>query len=146
MNELLQDGRYTLVYGNGEYRTLRVKTARKGGLAGKVILSYKNGSTYEGIAFLLPGNAVKFWSRFIYANTHAPERLTRIEAAVRRIVENPTAAQMAYAMRENACARCGKALTVPASIHKGLGPECARKRVTRQDNEAVFEAMREQAS
>lgn len=25
------------------------------------------------------------------------------------------------------CARCGRLLTVPASVHAGLGPECARR-------------------
>lgn len=27
----------------------------------------------------------------------------------------------------NRCARCGRLLTVPSSVHAGLGPECARR-------------------
>jgi hypothetical protein len=42
-------------------------------------------------------------------------------------------------MRENACYRCGRTLTVPASVHRGLGPECARKgHWTKQDNQQVY--------
>lgn len=34
---------------------------------------------------------------------------------------------LAYALESGNCYRCGRKLTVPASIHAGLGPVCARK-------------------
>lgn len=34
---------------------------------------------------------------------------------------------MAYALESNHCYRCGKLLTVPASINAGLGPDCASR-------------------
>jgi hypothetical protein len=33
----------------------------------------------------------------------------------------------AYAIESNRCWRCNRTLTVPNSIHRGLGPECAKK-------------------
>lgn len=33
----------------------------------------------------------------------------------------------AYAIEANRCWRCNRTLTVPASIHRGLGPECAKR-------------------
>jgi len=34
---------------------------------------------------------------------------------------------LAYALESSNCWRCGRTLTVPASIHSGLGPDCAAK-------------------
>lgn len=42
-------------------------------------------------------------------------------------VEGHKAARLAYAMESGRCARCGRMLTVPVSLHAGLGPECLRK-------------------
>jgi hypothetical protein len=36
-------------------------------------------------------------------------------------------AQHAYALDSSRCARCNRVLTVPASLYRGLGPECAKK-------------------
>lgn len=36
-------------------------------------------------------------------------------------------AREAYALESGCCARCNRLLTVPASIYRGLGPECAKK-------------------
>ena len=33
----------------------------------------------------------------------------------------------AYALASGQCMRCGHKLTVPASLHRGLGPECAKR-------------------
>ena len=33
----------------------------------------------------------------------------------------------AYAIGSGKCACCGRTLTVPASVHRGLGPDCAKK-------------------
>jgi hypothetical protein len=34
---------------------------------------------------------------------------------------------LAYSLQSSNCWRCGRTLTVPASIHSGLGPDCAEK-------------------
>jgi hypothetical protein len=45
--------------------------------------------------------------------------LTRVNAG--------SEAASAVFVPSNRCARCGRLLTVPASVHAGLGPECARR-------------------
>lgn len=133
------DGRYSIIYSSGQYRTLRIRTPKSGDLAGKRILSYKEGHSYHGFGFLCVNGTVAFWKRFRQENQLTPERLPRIQHAVDRILEDPQAAGLAYAMKENRCCRCGKELTVPASIHKGLGPDCAGKgHWTKADQKAVY--------
>ncbi len=143
--ENLNAGRYTVLYPNGDYRTLRVKDG-KGKYEGQKLLSYRVakgtgdfGGSWICFGTLNPDGSVRFWFRFRQDNS--AERLDRISKAVRRIVEAPAVAGLAYAMKENCCYRCGHELTVPASIHAGMGPECARKgRWTRPDQVAVYEA------
>lgn len=138
---MLNSGMYSLVYHNGEYRTIKVKDGRIGGaLEGKTILSIKDGADFVGVAFMDAKNNVRFWRKFREQNP--PERLARILRAVHTILAEPRAAQLAYAMKEGRCARCGKELTVPASIHNGLGPECAKRSWTKKDNQLVFSAKR----
>lgn len=138
---MIQDGRYTVVYPDGQYRTVRVKTVTNGPLAGKAILSLKDGNEYSACGFLTDNDKVQFWKRFRYSNP--PERLPRIQKAIDRIAVDPDGAGMAFALKENCCFRCGRELTVPASIHRGLGPECAKKRVTKKDNQAAYEWAKE---
>lgn len=140
----ITDGRYTLVYPDGQYRTLRLRTNKKGKFQGSVVLSIKVGHQFEGVGFLKPNNEVYFWRRFRESNP--PERQQRIQAAVNRVAQDPDAAGLAYAMKENCCYRCGRDLTVPASIHKGMGPECARKTWTRQDQKNAYKWRAGQAA
>lgn len=141
----LENGRYTIVYSDGQYRTIRVSAWRK-----KTILGLPTGKgegdsdfKWTGIAFLNEGNVVQFWRKFEAGNP--PEKLARIRRAIEVIASEPRKAQLAYALKEQNCARCGRRLTVPASIANGLGPECAGKtRWTKDDNQLAFE--KEQAS
>lgn len=136
---MLNDGRYTLVYPDGQYRTLQVKTPKQHSkLASRQILSIKEGRHFNGAGFLTPAGKINFWQRV--RSVTPLERLVRIQRAVDRVVADPEAAGLAYAMKENRCYRCGKELTVPASIHKGMGPECAKKNWTRKDQQAAYQA------
>ena len=57
-------------------------------------------------------------------------RLALNVASTRLILGQPTKSaesREAYALLSSRCARCNRTLTVPASIHRGLGPECAQK-------------------
>jgi hypothetical protein len=137
---MLEAGRYTIIYKGGDYRTLQVKEG-KNAFAGKTIVSMKEGNRFTGFGFLVDPNTIKFWRRFSAVNP--PERLKRIQHAIDLIATDPSAAQQAYAMKEGKCARCGRDLTVPASLHRGLGPECANKgRWAKKDNAAVFDWLK----
>src|SRR5271157_2617898 len=126
-NNMIQDGKYTLVYGSGEYRTVAIENITEEGhnFKGKTILSRKSGQRYEGIAFLSSDNRVMLWKRF--RAEFDQKRIEALQNAVNRIARNPQEAGMAYAIHEGRCCRCGRELTVPASIHAGMGPDCAEK-------------------
>lgn len=129
---MLQDGFYTIVYVKAQtHRTLKIETIKQGGLAGRTVISYlvgpDNESDYKGFGFIDPQTGVvTFWQKF--RAQESAERLVRILAAVKTIVGNPTEAGINYALKSSKCCRCGRTLTVPASIHNGMGPECAKRR------------------
>ena len=51
---VLEDGIYSVVYRSGEHRTIHVKTPEVGKpLAGKRILSYRQGDDWVGFGFLV---------------------------------------------------------------------------------------------
>jgi hypothetical protein len=124
---LIEDGRYTIEFAGGDYRTLRVHTNTTQGSTffGKRVVSFlsgpDNGSDYTGCAFLGDDGKAHLWKRF-----HDDGRL----AEAVRVLEDPAKAAalgLAYALKSNNCWKCGRELTVPASITRGLGPICADK-------------------
>lgn len=119
------EGTFTLVGDSGNYRTLRIKTAGpNSNLAGKRIASFLSGpdneSSYSGFAFVNDDGSFKVWKRF--ADNQS------LTSALRALLTGDMeAAGMAYALESGNCYRCGRKLTVPASINRGLGPDCAGK-------------------
>lgn len=118
------DGRYTVVWDNN-YKTIRVQTQDVFAtfMPGRVVLSFLSGPNndrdYTSFAHVDERGNVRIWSKH-QANATLRE-------AVKFLVGNPKAASQAYAIESNACSRCNRTLTVPASLHAGLGPECAKK-------------------
>ena len=121
---MINDGTYTVVYNSGEYRTLRVKDWND-----KTIIGYLSGQDNENdftyVGFLTESNTVNFWKKI--GLTKSLKWLQRFERAVQIIAGNPSEAGLAYALKSSRCYRCNRKLTVPASIHQGLGPDCATK-------------------
>lgn len=119
----LLDGYFTLEYADGRpHRTLRIETPDKGSLAGKTILSYlagpNNTDDYVSFAFVdVERRRVNLWKRF--SGNH-----DLLEAA-QILLGDPRKAGLAYALESNRCFRCNRTLTVPASVHRGLGPICS---------------------
>ncbi|MBI4029115.1 MAG: hypothetical protein HY376_02010 [Candidatus Blackburnbacteria bacterium] len=117
----VEDGTYTIQL-PGEYRTLNVDTPTKGNFAGRTILSYlagpDNETDFVGFAFV-EGRELRVWRR--YADALA----LREAAQVLLGTSDLTALGEAYAMRSGRCYRCGRKLTVPISLHRGMGPICA---------------------
>lgn len=114
------DGIYTIAYPGGSHRTLRVKTLVKGSLADKTIIEYLHGrdndNDYTGFAFL-DGKVIRMWRRF----ADSPDLLE----AAKVLVKDPETAGLLYAEQSGRCYRCNRTLTVPTSLHRGLGPVCA---------------------
>lgn len=119
------DGRYTVAW-DEHYKTLRVQTQDEFAdfMPGVVILKYLSGSNndHDYTSF---GNVdartgeVRIWRK------HQDNLVLR--EAVKVLLGDPKAASQAYAIESDSCSRCGRTLTVPASLHAGLGPECAKK-------------------
>lgn len=140
------DGYYTIVYAGGAYRTMRFKTTKDGPYRGRTTISFKEMGEYIGCGNVNPDGSVYFWRKFAAVTTR--ERMERIRYAVRKVIESPREFQLAFAMKEGNCARCGRKLIVPASIHNGLGPECAKRRSgwRKADNQEAFAGMRTAAT
>jgi hypothetical protein len=124
----VRDGYYTVVFSESSYRTLRVRTqAQDANFApGKQILSFLSGSdnenSYTGFGILNPDKTVTLWRKF--RDTETGKSLL---AATEILTRDPSEAGLEFALRSNRCCRCSRTLTVPASIHQGMGPECATK-------------------
>lgn len=124
----LPQGTFTISFPGGDYRTIEIETVAEGGLAGKTIASYLSGPDNErdfnGFAFVTERGQVALWKK------HAGIDV-RWVAAVNIVLNADAAKQLgfaeAYAERSGRCARCGRKLTVPASLHRGYGPDCAAK-------------------
>lgn len=110
----------------GDYRTIKLTDCpdRMGKPTGTQIASYLNGadneSNYTGFAFVF-GARFAVWAKFKADN--------KLAHALRILLAADRDAQIefghAYAIESGNCSRCGRKLTVPASIHRGLGPKCA---------------------
>jgi hypothetical protein len=122
--KLPASGTFTVVGPKGGRRTLRFKEGANGFFAGKTIVSYLSGSdnerSYTGFANI-DGDFVRVWRKYADA--------IDVLAALAFLAQGPEvwrAAGEAYAIESGSCYRCNRTLTVPASIHRGLGPECAK--------------------
>jgi len=120
-------GTFTVVFDGDDYQTIRLKSPRDGNFAGRVLAEYMSGPDNE-LSFTafgeVVGDEVRVWRRF--ADTPNKGRWVRAVYAVLTGGERD-AAGLRYALASNRCCRCNKTLTVPASIHAGMGPDCASK-------------------
>lgn len=121
IKQVVPNGTYTVVWPDQTYRTLRVSDDfRPDQSEGSQMVSYLSGSDNErdftGFAFI-SGDRVGIWGKYrddsVLANS------------LRMLFEDPAEAGYAYAVASGRCYRCGRTLTVPASLTRGLGPVCA---------------------
>lgn len=121
----IHDGTYTAVFRDGSYRTVRFNTPTSGNLAGKTIVAYlagpDNSRDFVGCAFYNQERAsLHMWGRFKEDTALS----NGLQLAIHAIRGNLEEAQQAYAIKSGNCAKCGKKLTVPASLYAGMGPKC----------------------
>jgi hypothetical protein len=121
-------GLYTVTDGSGHV-TLKVET-NASWANGQTVISYLNGSnnerSYKGFAFATE-SGVKVWKAF--------RENSRLTAAAQFLVTgdlNEARQEFlnlaeAHALESGNCLACLKTLTVPASLHRGLGPVCAQR-------------------
>jgi len=130
-SEQIYSATYTVVFEDqgelldGSNRiTLRFYTPAQGKWAGVQLIQYLYG----------PDNTTMFrrcgnWTGEGYRIWNQYRQDGRIVKAVKFMVESDedrkAEAGLTYALMSSNCYRCNKKLTVPASIHRGLGPDCA---------------------
>lgn len=137
------DGYYTVVHGYGadrSWKTYRLQTQHESDvfmpgiqIMGRLVgpdnyLDYKNCANYVGTDNpkgksgepIEQWNGIHVWSAF---NTDK----INIEDDWATIMRGPDTAGHSYAMQSGRCWKCNKKLTVPDSIHNGLGPDCFEK-------------------
>lgn len=120
------NGTYTVVMADGRYRTLRLRDDfRDDGPEGAQVVEFLSGPDNEldftGCAFL-EGARLRVWKRFRTGFQQDLEEIVRV------LLEGDEGeARETYALRSGRCSACGRKLTVPASLHRGMGPDCAEK-------------------
>ena len=128
----VEDGYYTIVFDEeaDDRITLRVRPHWNDDRAalGEKVVDYLRGADntkdYTGFAFLTPHGKKGMWQVWKkYSGTQA----RRLVQALEVLHRDPAQAGLAYALRSGNCYRCGRVLTVPASICRGLGPVCNGK-------------------
>lgn len=110
---------------NGHYRinnrTFRLRDDFRDDkpVGGQVAYFLGEGNEWVGFAFV-SGQEQRIWKKF--------KGLTYLWAGLRDLLGGDWR-QMGedYAVASGKCFRCGRDLKVPASIHRGLGPDCAGK-------------------
>jgi hypothetical protein len=129
----VKPGTYTLVRSDGTYRTLQFTTPKWAD--NKLTVAYLSGNdnecSYTGFAFVnTDANGklhVQMWSRYkgnLELRSDLDEFLTlRSHDEAHKLFLDKAES---YALESGSCMRCGRTLTVPASLHRGLGPECAK--------------------
>jgi len=119
------EGRYTIQFETGGYKTLRVRRQDDDAdfKPGLLLISFLSGSDndrdYTSFAHVEADGTTRVWKK--YRQSHD------LVEALKVLIGSPTAAREAYAEQSGCCSRCGRTLTVPTSLHAGLGPECAKK-------------------
>ena len=120
-------GTYTVVLdGDDDYVTLQIAPAKWAG--GKIAASYLHGPdnecSYKGFAFV-NGDKVNVWKSFTGSDRIVTALQLLITGDVDKAHEEFLNRAEAFALASGRCMRCGRTLTVPASLHRGLGPVCA---------------------
>lgn len=118
----VRNGIYTAVMADGSRTTLRLSQMKddpSGQWVG-YLHGPNNDSDYTGFAFYRNGRLVVF-------KKYRDGSFKRQEEAFAVVAGDPAKAGEAYALESGRCFRCNRTLTVPASIHRGMGPDCAAR-------------------
>lgn len=129
----LPDGRYTLVRENGTHRTLKIRKRgnwfERGLPEGTRTISFLSGpdntTNYNGFGDVLPNGEVRFWNRFRDDSILAED--TRMFLSMTKKDAIQATNNNVTIMKMTTCAICGRDLTNPSSISRGIGPECIKK-------------------
>ena len=125
------DGTYTVVFNGDENDriTIRCSTVVEPGaeIHGWRKVGFLSGPDNErnftGFAWI-KGDQLQVWKRF-RDDPNASRPVAAYLFLARAGDTEKAQAGLTYALQSGNCYRCGRKLTVPASISRGLGPDCA---------------------
>lgn len=121
----IANGYYTITLPDGgAHVTIRISDDFRAGSVAKIagyLAGADNEHDYINFAFI-DGGQVRPWSRF----RNGYVRQANAAAVVAGSADRADLA-LAFAQASGRCARCGRTLTVPASLHAGYGPDCYAK-------------------
>lgn len=121
-------GTYTVVLNedDNEYVTLRIDQSLWAD--GKTTVSFLSGAdndlSYTRFAFITDAG-LKVWKKYRNESRFIAATQLLLTGNVDEAHERFLNIAEAYALRSGKCMRCNRTLTVPASLHRGLGPVCA---------------------
>lgn len=121
-------GKFTVVWGPKDRRTYRFRTSPLDSnfKPGKVIVGYLSGpdndDDYIEFGHAMTEQTMRIWNKF-KDQSMLVDGLRFLLGSMEAIMK---AGEM-YAVESGNCWRCGRTLTVPASVSRGLGPICAMK-------------------
>lgn len=137
------DGTYTVVFGDDTfYVTVKIETdleeKRIDGspnfFYGRQIVRFLSGpdneNNFTGFAHIDEDGAIHVWKRWRSSSNQPTENIQKYLDAVVLLQKSGGEFQeesgMKYALRSGRCRKCNRTLTVPASLHRGMGPVCSK--------------------
>ena len=121
-------GTFTIINPSGSYRTIKIrKNENAEFFEGKGWLVYylrgpDNESDFESCGIVLDSPfKIVIWKKFSSVVS------TEFRLSISTAINDLRSAGELFALRSSKCWRCGHKLTVPVSIYRGLGPDCASK-------------------
>lgn len=121
------DGTYTLVLEGDDkpHRTIRVTpwSTRPGFSVFSMLTGPDNSLDFTGFGEQEGDKAFHVWRKF--SGREGWIKAARALVAVTTDPEAMEAAGLLYAAKSERCRRCYHPLSVPASLHRGYGPDCA---------------------
>jgi hypothetical protein len=104
---------------NGRHFTYRIREVKKGDLKGSRIVELLTGpdntSNYKAFGFVTEKGNIRIWTK-CYTEAFSKHALLLMGEAQNQV-------EMWY--QAGKCNRCGRLLTDPDSVTRGLGPKCA---------------------
>jgi len=122
---------YTIVWSEEDYTTIRLEEpwegckVSPGTLVLSVLTGCDNTSDFTKIGFVDMKCEVNIWQRA--SGQDWTKAIESCQVLAQGGLEAQQECRECYALRSGKCACCGRVLTVPASLHRGLGPTCANK-------------------
>lgn len=120
----IRQGRFTVVLPSGEHVSLSV-----GVYETEQVMSVRRQNHWETVGMMSGENIVLWLDSPGLTRGNFPS----VRAALEGIEKDPIDAAFTYALESQRCFRCGKELTEPTSILRGIGPDCLEA-LTGQDN------------